>query len=495
MQGFYNELTDPQTSLSDLAKLNDSTTTEAVRVFVSHLIEGMTPSNALWFSLDVGKESDDEKRWLSEAARIIWQNIHNSNFDGVSYECNLDGVIAGQFVMYIDEAEGGGYHFEQWPLSQCSFSSTRPNMPIDTLYRRFELTADQAMSKYGENCGQKIKEAIAKGKGDEKFTFVHVIEPRKNHIKGSPFAKAMPFSSITVCIEDKRKVNESGYHEFPCAVPRWMLAPNSQYAVGPVFDALPDAATINKIKEYELANMDLAIGGLWIAEDDGVLNPQTVTIGARKIITANSVDSMKPLQTSSDFNVGFVAEERIQNQIKKLLLADVLPPLEGQPRTATEINMRMAYVRQMLGPIFGRLQSEYLQVMIVRCFGIALRSGVLGTPPDSLNDRTWHVKYESPLARAQKLSEVTAIDQYVEGLAATSEIDPSVMDNVDLDKAARFRGEALGVPADIIPTLKDVQQRRMQREEARQEMQQEQMQNEVMLEAGKAGVKNIIGGA
>jgi hypothetical protein len=34
---------------------------------------------------------------------------------------------------------------------------------------------------------------------------------------------------------------------------------------------------------------------MWIAEDDGVLNPRTMKVGPRKVIVANSVDSMKPL--------------------------------------------------------------------------------------------------------------------------------------------------------------------------------------------------------
>ena len=59
------------------------------------------------------------------------------------------------------------------------------------------------------------------------------------------------------------------------------------------------------------------------------------------------------------------------------------------------------------------------------------------------------------------------------------------MDNIDLDKAARYRAEALGVPADLIPTMKDIQQRRQSREVMRQQQAQEQISNEVQLEAGK----------
>ena len=74
----------------------------------------------------------------------------------------------------------------------------------------------------------------------------------------------------------------------PVVVPRWMLIPILVYGVGLVFDALPDVKMLNELKRMELARTDLAIAGMWIAEDDGVLN-RTVKVGLKKIIIANSV--------------------------------------------------------------------------------------------------------------------------------------------------------------------------------------------------------------
>ena len=73
----------------------------------------------------------------------------------------------------------------------------------------------------------------------------------------------------------------------------------------------------------EKAAQDLAIAGMWIAQDDGVLNPRTVKVGPRRIIVANSTDSMKPLLTGSDFQVAFTAEERLQASILQNRLTTV----------------------------------------------------------------------------------------------------------------------------------------------------------------------------
>ncbi|MDP1020076.1 portal protein, partial [Klebsiella pneumoniae] len=81
------------------------------------------------------------------------------------------------------------------------------------------------------------------------------------------------FASYNVEVSGKLIVRESGYHEFPCCVPRWMKIPGTPYGIGPVYDALPDCKELNETKRMEKAAQDLAIAGMWIAEDDGVLNP------------------------------------------------------------------------------------------------------------------------------------------------------------------------------------------------------------------------------
>ena len=163
--------------------------------------------------------------------------------------------------------------------------------------------------------------------------------------------------------------------------------------------------------------------------------------------------------------------------------------------TATEVHVRVGLIRQLLGPVYGRLQAEYLQALIERCFGLAYRAGVFSTPPQSLAGREFTVRYISPLAKAQQLEEVSAIDQYVQGCAVAAQIQaaagvqPDALDNVDLDEAARFRGEALGVPSKVIRGKADVEQLREQRQQAQQEAQQQAMQQQMQMAAGEQMVQ------
>jgi len=139
-------------------------------------MSGMTPANAQWLNLNSESLPDDAKAWLSICATLVWENIHAANFDAEGYEANLDVVCAGWFVLYIDEdREEGGYTFQQWPLAQCYVTSTRKDGIVDTIYRCYQLTAEQAIAEFGPDAvSEKIRQA-AKDKPDEKFDFLHCI--------------------------------------------------------------------------------------------------------------------------------------------------------------------------------------------------------------------------------------------------------------------------------------------------------------------------------
>jgi hypothetical protein len=482
----------PQDAQAKKNRILDDTAADSARILSSAIVSGTTPANSLWFGLDAGQESDEENRWLDEASRVVFENIHGANFDSAAFECCVDIVGAGWFVLYIDEAKDGGYHFEQWPLGQCFVSASRAGGPVDTIYRELELTAEQMVAEYGlDKVSKKVSDAYQNEKYDEKFGVVHAIYPRQIHAVNGRMAKNLPFASCHIEVGEKHTLRESGYHEFPCVVPRWMLVPGSPYATGPMAQALGSIRTINDIKAMELMNLDMAAAGMYVAEDDGVLNPRAVKIGPRKVIVANSVESIKPLAPAGDFNVVFSAEDRLQAAIRKALLADQLQPQNGPAMTATEVHVRVQLIRQLLGPIYGRLQAEYLQPLVTRCFGIAYRTGILGMAPESLQDRVFTVKYLGPLARAQRLEDVTAMDRMETTLMQESQADPTVLDLYDFEEAARERSNFLGVPQRLMRSAESVQKIRDERAKAQKNQQQQQAGMQMQQAAGEEMLKRV----
>lgn len=481
------------------ADLFDSTASEAVQLLVASIMSGVTPSNALWFKavpdgMDDVAEMTEGERWLEGVCNFMWRNIHAANFDSEAPETVTDVTVAGWGVLYIDidRDAGGGYVFESWSLGDCFIGSTKANGLIDTIYREHRMSAEAMINTYGEdNCHVSVVET-AKRNPAESFNLLHVICPRK--IKGAgQINKDMPFASYHIDLANKHMVKESGFHEFPCAVPRMRRIPNSLYGNGQMSFALPDAKSANRLMQTTLESADLALGGMWAAEDDGVLNPHTVKIGPRKVIVMNSVDSMKRLDDGTNFQVAEYLLTGLQGGIRKKLMADQLPPIGTQQMTATEINTRIEIIRQQLGPVYGRFQAEYLIPILDRCFGLAFRSGALGAPPEELQGRNLSFKFMSPMARAQRLDEVIATEQFVASIGAAAQIDQTILDNVNFDAVAQITGAGRGVPASVLRSTAEIQELRQARQEAQEKQAEQEQQQQVQQMAGQAMAKGLEG--
>lgn len=468
------------------ARILDSTAADAVLVLAANIMSGLTPANAEWFALDVGNETADERRWLDGAAKLLWENIHIANFDAEAFECCVDLVGAGDFALFTDEdRERGGLSFQHWSLASVYASSTRADGRIDVVHREYTLTAEQAASEFGED---KLPERVRKDaekRPDEPHVFVHAIYPRTPHAVGAKLAKNLPFASCHLHLESKMEVRESGYHEFPVAYPRWMRVPGSLYGVGPVYQALPDIRQLNELKRMELDSADMAISGMWAVADDGVFNARTTKIGPRKLLVLADVNNIKPLTSGANFELSDVMVSKLQASIRKVLMADQLQPQDGPDMTATEVHVRVEMIRKLLGPIYGRLQAEYLTSVVERCFGLAYRAGIFEPAPESLQGRAFSVRYVSPMARAQRLDDVVAMDRFELSMVQAAQAKPEVIDAYDWVAATKERSYLLGVPQKLLNDDK----RMAEIEADRQQKQQQAVQQQVMAQGAAAAAE------
>lgn len=468
------------------ASMTDSTGTDGTRILASALMSGLTPSSQRWPVLDVDGVSDSAKQWLDAVADSLWENIHQSNYDAAGFDCMLDMAIAGQFALFCDkDRKTGGFVFEQWPLASTYCYCTKPGGLVDGVINEHKMSAEQMVSDYGENM---VSEKVFKAwqeKPDEMFTVVRAIHPREG--ASGNFARNLPVASIHFEKDSKKLLRESGYHEMPVGVPRWSVVPGTAYAFGPVFDALPDIKTLNKEVEFVLQNADMAIAGMWGAVDDGVLNAKSIKIGPRKVIVMNDRDSFFPLQPAGKFDVAALDIDRLQRSIRKVLMADQLTPQDGPVMTATEVSVRVELIRQQLGPVYSRLQSEFLKWLITRTFGLAYRDGVFGEAPRELQGLPYAVQYNTPIARSQKAQDVAAMDRYEASLGMQAQA--GMMDALDLydwDEARRKRADLLGVPASLIPSQDDIDAMRQQKAKQAQQAQAAQVMAGAMQVAAGA---------
>lgn len=461
----------------------DETGADGARILAAALKDGGFPASSQWADLEVDGASDSDKIWLDKSARRLWKLMHNSNLDAEGFEAMIDYVIGGQFVLYVDEdPKEGGFEFEQWNVADCTWGRSRAAGRVDKIWREYTLTAEQCVAEFGDSRVSDQVREWASVEPDKAVSLLRCIYPRDGET--GRFALNMPYASVTIEIASKHKVRESGYPWFPCVVPRWMALPSSEYGIGPAYIALPAMQQVNELIKLQLLGLEVHAGaGTYKAVEDGVFNPRTVRLGTRRVIIVGDMNNLQPLAEGGNLQATLLDIERLQKAIRKTFQADQLEPQDTGTKTATEIHIRVDMIRQQLGPMYGRLQSEFLAPLFELCFAMALARGAFETPPQTLQKRPFRVRFTSPLARAQQIQDVHAIDLYIQGTAMDMQLDQSVADNIDMPALNRIRAERLGVPREVLREKDKIERIQRQRAQAQAAQQAEQLQGAAAVAA------------
>jgi len=464
--------------------LYDSTAITANNLLAASLQGTLTSASLPWFHLKLRdtelNQNRDVQLWLEDSAKRMYEIFNESNFNTEVHELYLDLVSIGTGAIFVEEGSKGfdkeGIHFNCLHIAEY-FIQENINGKVDTLYRKYKLTARQAIQEFGEeNVGEKILESV-KEKPDKEFNFIHAVEPTEDYERavGKSNTK-LPVHSCHVCTEDKMVVRTGGYNEFPYLVPRWSKATGEIFGRSPSYNALPDIKTLNKAVEIGLKAWAKAIDPPLLVQDDGVIGRVRMTPAGITVVRHDG--AIKPLQIGSNWQITDMKENQLRTSIRQAYYSDQLQLQDGPQMTATEVQVRYELMQRLLGPTLGRFQSEFLNPLIERTFGIMLRAGALLPEPEVIQGQKIDVEYVGPLARSQRMEESVAIDRLYELAMNVVQVDPSIMDNINHDEAIRLRGDLLGVPKIILRARDEVGELREQRQQAQMAQQQAQQQQQ-----------------
>ena len=476
--------------------LFDSTAITANNLLAASLQGTLTSPSLPWFSLklrdDDANKIRDVQIWLEDTARRMYAVFNESNFNTEVHEMYLDLCSVGTSAIFVEEAnEGflqGGLHFNTLHIAEY-FIQENSTGRVDTLYRKYKMTARQAVQEFGEdNVGTKIKEAV-KAKPDTQFNFIHAVEPTPDYERsvGMKSKTKLPFHSCHVCFEDKMVVRVGGYNEFPYLVPRWSKATGEIFGRSPSYNALPDIKTLNKAVEIGLKAWAKAIDPPLLVTDDGVIGRVRMTPGGITVVRSDT--AIKPLQIGSNWQITDLKENQLRTAIRQAYYSDQLQLQEGPQMTATEVQVRYELMQRLLGPTLGRFQTEFLNPLIERVFGIMLRSDALTPRPSEMEGMNMDIEYVGPLARSQRMEEAIAVERLYQLAMQVVQVDPTVMDVIDHEQAIRMRATLLGVPKTVLRGEDEVAEIREQRAAAQQQAQEQamaQQQADTALSQGKA---------
>jgi len=455
----------------------------------------LTSPSTPWFSMryrDPALQGDDAaNEWLELCMDQMYQAFNRSNFQQEIHELYYDLVVFGTAAFYV-EGDLNGLRFSARHIAEVTVAEDA-NGKVDTVYRKFKLSARAAAQRFGEQNLPTQMTKDLKNDPHKEHDLVHVVYPRSES-KGK-IGQNKPIASVYYHLDSKALISEGGFDDFPFMVPRFVKDSVSTYGRSPAMNALPDVKMVNKMSETTIRAAQKQIDPPLMVPDDGFMLPVRTTPGALNFYRTGTRDRLEPLQIGANNPLGLNMEEQRRNAIRQAFYVDQLLMSQGPAMTATEVLQRNEEKMRLLGPVLGRLQSELLQPLISRSFALLLRNGLLPAAPEQLQGQDIDIEYVSPLAKAQKLTDLQSMLRGFEVMMQVAEIAP-VMDYLDSDKLVQYLVEVTGIPARVIRSDDEVARIRRQQAQAAQEQQAMEQQMMSAQAAGQiAPLVKAVGGA
>ena len=263
----------------------------------------LTSSANRWFSLrfkETGlNDSDEAKEWLEDATKRMYDVIAKSNFQQEIFECYHDLIAFGTSCLMIEEDQEDVLNFSARHIKEIYIQENKKGY-VDTLYRRFKMSAQATVEKFGiENVSKEIVNVLKKAPFDD-IDLVHVIRPRLDFDPQKQDKANMPFQSIYFEYGSGHVISIGGFKENPYVIPRYLKASTEQYGRSPGMNALPDVKVLNKMVEHSLKAAAKQIDPPLLIPDDGMLAPIRMSPGSINYYRSGSRDRIEPLNINAN---------------------------------------------------------------------------------------------------------------------------------------------------------------------------------------------------
>ncbi len=460
--------------------LGDTTAVEACQKLASGHMSYMTPSNELWFkwSSPDPEAGDEAESWYNRCSEIANRELALSNFYTELHECFLDRVGLGTGALFAGTSRGGRLLFRHIPCGQFVCAENDEGC-IDTVMREFTFSPHQAACQFGRKAlGPRARALLDKGAGAHEGTlrFLHAVRPRAARNRRGEAARDMAYESIYYSLDDDCVVEEGGYREMPCMVTRFLKWGAGPYGLAPARLVYPDirqAQFLNRILDMlgevaafprilELANqvgeVDLRAGGRTL------INPESASLGYPR-----------EWATQGRYDVGMDRLRQKQDAINRAFFVPMLELWSGnkQQMTAAEVYARENERVMLFSPSFTLFAGDF-QPLMERVFALLLRLGKFPPPPstalaqDGLGEETVaepHVVYQGRIAMVMRRIQSEGLERTLARLQTLGNVEPQLVDHVDLDAAFRLAARLDGMPEVVLRPERAVKRLRRQREQ------------------------------
>ena len=437
----------------------DETAVVGLPKFASRLQLGFFPPNGRAFRLTPGPDFPKEMRGrglqeeLDKITDLLHEGLRNSNFNAEMHE-GLQDLGLGTMNLLCEEGRfQGDLHFSSVPPTNLALLPGRMDGVSDWFRWNDNLDITE------------VKQRYPKAKYTEKMLSEQKRNPRRKTkiIEATVYDQADKFKDeytyYLISETDNQILLQErlrGRGSSPWITTRWSKSGFEVWGRGPVLQAMPAIKTLNLTVQLILENAEMAIAGSFVYDDDGVFNPDNITIQPGTFIPRSPGSSIDSLQSAGRFDVAQLVIDDMRRNVRKALFIDELDtrPNARTPLSATEVSERLADVARDMGAVAGRMQKEFLQPLVERIIYIYSKQGLLDIP--KVDGRELRIVPVSPLLRAQDQQDVSDFVRFQQTVASTfgPEITPVLYNQ---EEVIKFLAQKFGIKEELLADSSQVQ--------------------------------------
>lgn len=461
----------------------DGTAPWALEQLAASLDSNLTGPTDRWFNIGIEDENDDmsdsELLWCETVSDLIFKEYARPevNLNPMLHEVYQDIGAFGTAVLYQDwDFSERHVFFRSFPLADCYILEGAKGR-IDALWRKTKMTIRQIKQEFSKPTDNLPPKLLRDLEDYKEMTVIHEVRPRTDEegYKPGPGIKNKPWSSKYIITEmvDEAPLRESGFSEFPYHVPRWAKLSGEPYGRSPGMVCLPDIKMLNTMAKIIIRAAQKVIDPPLIVPDDGFMLPLKTSPGSLIFKTAGQEDTIEPLKTGGNIEIGNDLLDSRRDQILKAFYVDwIIRQKKKERQTAVEVNDDRNEMLRQMAPMLGRTQVELLSPMLVRTYNLMNAAGRLPIAPATMSKKRLAIYYISPAAKAQAGTKSQAIQIFTQDLVAIAQAMPEVMDAIDPDEYASEMAKYRDVTRKILRSPEQIQQVRQarQKQQAAQQM-------------------------
>lgn len=439
----------------------------------------ITPEGSYWNRLTVPEENlknnQEVNEFLDNTNDFLYRQRYRpkANFANQNREKLASLLAFGNGVLLVEDLVGRGIRYRTSHISEHYFMENQYGI-IDIDYRKYKLTARQAVERFGDKTPEKVMRCYEKTP-NEKIDFLHVVMPDESGESG--FA----YISYNIYCDGQELISTGGYRTFPYIISRGATSPNEVYGRSPAMLCLPEIKMLNAMRKTDIKSRHQAVDPAFLAADASTLGrflnvPNAINYGTLDI---NGNQLIKPFVTGARIdlsNDGIAQSREFINDTFFITLFQIL--VQTPQMTATEVLERAKEKNALLGSEVGREQQALAQMIereisIYEGYGI-FEDGSLLPMPKALKDAggIFEIEFTAPANQMMKSEEALSVERTIQSLLPLAQIDPSVIKRIDFKEYADIIREANGAPAKLFKS--DEEMAALAQAEA-QQMQLQQM--------------------